>query len=929
VAVARYRRRVSFLQRSHNAIEGLQHSQQDERREEAMQRRLFQLTLLALVTAMALGSLAGAAPLGSVAEFSAGLNAGAVLSAVAAGPDGNVWFTDHGTTPGFGRIAPSGAITMVAGNGANPGSTPRALVLGPDGNLWFGDFGTTKAIGRFNPTTDAITEFSSGLNTGSLPNRPVVGPDGNIWFSDQGTTTAIGRITPSGVITEFSSLTPTVASLSGNTLTLSSAATASGAVTLTFFTSIPQVVVTTGSTTVTVPSGGFPRVAVGMAVTSVYIPAGTTVGSISGNTLTLSNAAIAGSSTARLTFSTSVASATTTSGSTAVTVASGGFPLVAAGLFVSGTGIPVGAMNPGSVPGTLVAGADGNVWFTDAGLTPAIGRITPGGTITEFSSGLNAGALLVGGGLAAGPDGNIWFTDHGATPAIGRITPGGTITEFSSGLRAGGVPYEMAAGADGNIWFTDTPPGGSIEIGQITTGGAITEYAVTLNAGFQLNNLTTGPDGNLWSSDGGTTKAIARFGVGAPAASVTAPAVAGLGGEGIPQACGGDVWSSWAGQKPSHTAYGYDGYQWLLDGSPIAGATGPSYTPTVANIGHLLSCKATVTYTLFPVTESATSAAVSVFGPIVAQPTALSGVEGAAVSGAVATFTVADTAATAANFSAAITWGDGSSSAGIVTGSGGSFTVTGSHSYADEGSYAVGVALVDLRNSNNKASVASSAGILDAPLSAGVIKASCGPGPCVVTFGFSDANPGATAADFAATIDWADGSSSAGVVSMSGGGFVVSGSHAYSDGGSGHAITVKVSDDGGSTVSATAPTALVSLLVGLKSHHDDQGNGSRFRVEFSCSSGTPTALLNGVAVTNGQVVRLKLKKSGSQKVKTDDRKLTISATSFLLVVSCSDAAGNQGCATATAVFEHHSHDDSQKDAENEQDSGQHGGDGGR
>ena len=123
-----------------------------------------------------------------------------------------------------------------------------------------------------------------------------------------------------------------------------------------------------------------------------------------------------------------------------------------------------------------------------------------------------------------------------------------------------------------------------------------------------------GPDGNLWFTDQGTTSAIGRIGAGAPAASVIPPAVTGSAGVGVPQACGGDVWSTWAGQQPSHSAFGFDGYQWLLDGSAITGATGQSYTPTVANAGHLLACKATVTYTLLAVTVSATSAAVQVKG---------------------------------------------------------------------------------------------------------------------------------------------------------------------------------------------------------------------------------------------------------------------------------------------------------------------------
>ena len=94
------------------------------------------------------------------------------------------------------------------------------------------------------------------------------------------------------------------------------------------------------------------------------------------------------------------------------------------------------------------------------------------------------------------------------------------------------------------------------------------------------------------------------------------------------KSCGGDVWSTWAGQQPSHDAFGFDGYQWLLDGSPIAGQTGSSYTPTQGDAGHQLSCTVTVTYPLLVVTVSATSAQVTVEGAA-AQLTDL----GAAVGG--------------------------------------------------------------------------------------------------------------------------------------------------------------------------------------------------------------------------------------------------------------------------------------------------------
>jgi hypothetical protein len=146
--------------------------------------------------------------------------------------------------------------------------------------------------------------------------------------------------------------------------------------------------------------------------------------------------------------------------------------------------------------------------------------------------------------------------------------------------------------------------------------GKVTEFTqpAGTNAGSNPHGITVGPDGNLWFPDTGTPKAIGKFGVGAPAASVTPPALAGTDGVGVPQACGGDVWSSWAGAQPSHDAYGYDGYRWLLDGSPIPGASGTSYTPTAAEAGHQLACEAIVTYTLFPTTVSATSTEITVKG---------------------------------------------------------------------------------------------------------------------------------------------------------------------------------------------------------------------------------------------------------------------------------------------------------------------------
>ena len=62
--------------------------------------------------------------------------------------------------------------------------------------------------------------------------------------------------------------------------------------------------------------------------------------------------------------------------------------------------------------GGIVAGADGNIWFTNGGQYK-VGRITPSGAISQF----DLPAIVGGpGGITNGPDGNVWIT----TNALGQ-----------------------------------------------------------------------------------------------------------------------------------------------------------------------------------------------------------------------------------------------------------------------------------------------------------------------------------------------------------------------------------------------------------------------------------------------------------------------------------------------------------------------------
>ena len=166
-------------------------------------------------------------------------------------------------------------------------------------------------------------------------------------------------------------------------------------------------------------------------------------------------------------------------------------------------------ITPGSGLGAITAGPDGNLWFTEEfGNGPGIGRITPGGEVTEFST---ITPESVPQGITTGPDGNLWFTESRGN-RIGRITTTGEVTEFSKGITPESGPADIAAGSDGNLWFTE--PSGN-RIGKITTKGEVTEFSKGITPGSGPAGIVAGPDGNLWFTEqsGGRIGRITPAGV--------------------------------------------------------------------------------------------------------------------------------------------------------------------------------------------------------------------------------------------------------------------------------------------------------------------------------------------------------------------------------------------------------------------------------
>ncbi len=181
--------------------------------------------------------------------------------------------------------------------------------------------------------------------------------------------------------------------------------------------------------------------------------------------------------------------------------------------------------------------------------------------------------------------------------------------------------------------------------------------------------------------------------------------------------------------------------------------------------------------------------------------------EGVTFSGfTIATFTDSNTGAPASDFTATVTWGDGSSSAAsvVATGTAGQFAVLASHTYAEEGAQNLSVQVLDTGGSSLSNNLTIS--VADAPLSNLTISnphATEGVALANVTVAtFTDANHSAPATDFTATVTWGDGTSSAAsvVATATAGQFAVLASHTYAEEGT-QTLSVQVHDVGGSSVS--------------------------------------------------------------------------------------------------------------------------------
>jgi len=167
----------------------------------------------------------------------------------------------------------------------------------------------------------------------------------------------------------------------------------------------------------------------------------------------------------------------------------------------------------------------------------------------------------------------------------------------------------------------------------MTTKGAVTEYKAQME-GF-INGMTLGPDGAIWFAQG-YPNSVARVSTKGVVSTVPLTTLN----------AGGDVVTV----GPDHKLWVGEAYAGALGRLSAIGGTGQNITATHA----------------------------------------------VAFTGEVASFVDGTPTATASSFTATVYWGDGTNSAGTVTGStGGPFNVSGTHTYSAAGIFKPYVTLYD------------------------------------------------------------------------------------------------------------------------------------------------------------------------------------------------------------------------------------------
>lgn len=488
------------------------------------------------------------------------------------------------------------------------------------------------------------------------------------------------------------------------------------------------------------------------------------------------------------------------------------FKITAAGVLTTLYGLSQG---DGSEPlSSLVQDSKGTLYgeafFTDPGFAGGNGtlfELTPDGTFVRLRAMNFPTGIGPAGGLTIAQDGNLYGTDdQGGASGLGGIfslaLPGplvlipATLSNLSEGADSGMTLAQVSGGAPPYTVSVNWGDGSSTSA-NVTDNGAVTGTHTWSEESPSASPYTL----SVTVSDSiGQTATVTETAAVADAAINSS----------TPGAQNATVGISWAGTLETFTDIDPGGvvgdYTASIDwgDGTVQGGTIGGTNPFSVSGTHTFTTpgQRAVTVTFTDAGGASGSVVISftvVDVPLSGSAAAVHSNENGMFKGTVATFSDAN-GGTLSNFTATIAWGDGSISSGTLSGNG-PFTVKGSHSYREGGTYATSVTIND--SDGSTLTVSGNATVSDFGLSATGVNASGKKSFSNAVASLKDMDPTSTAAEFTVTINWGDGTSSAGTVRGTRSPFSVSGSHTYGAAGK-YTVTISVRDAGGATAAATS-----------------------------------------------------------------------------------------------------------------------------
>ncbi len=220
------------------------------------------------------------------------------------------------------------------------------------------------------------------------------------------------------------------------------------------------------------------------------------------------------------------------------------------------------------------------IWFSTFG--PTLGKYTREYWVDAATLATATSIAVPPAGTASGIDAVLASQQgsariQGVVSGLGGVVPGATV-----------VSYSYDAGADVWVERTHTTTSGT---GAYTLGGLVPG---TYRVGFEhtdhfteyWNDAATPADGtSVTVGVSGTASGISAQLTPVPITNVTPPSLSG-------QAVVGGTLTATAGTWKPGSGFTFS-YEWLSDGTPMAGITGTTYQPVSGDIGHGISVRVT------------------------------------------------------------------------------------------------------------------------------------------------------------------------------------------------------------------------------------------------------------------------------------------------------------------------------------------------